>query len=137
VIKIAPDISPADILTMASVFKEHKVDGIITTNTTVDRFNLTDHHAEQQGGLSGQPLFEKSTQILASIKAALGETNIPLIASGGIMSPDQARAKAEIGADLIQLYTGLIYEGPGLIASSATALNAAYFDQPDKKCQID
>ncbi len=115
IIKISPDLNSQEIIDMAGAFLENKIDGIIATNTTLDRINLNSIYANESGGLSGQPLFDKSTQVLSQLKK-LVNGQIPIIASGGIMSADQAKTKIEAGADLVQLYTGFIYQGPSLIA---------------------
>ena len=114
VVKISPDMAEADIDPVAERLTAHGVDGIAVSNTTLSRPNLTDPAARQPGGLSGRPLFHRSTVMLARVYAATGGT-IPLIGIGGIDSGETALAKIEAGATLLQLYTGLIYEGPGLI----------------------
>ncbi len=115
VVKIAPDLSSSELRMMAKIFLELSIDGVIATNTTTSRELI--HHleiAKETGGLSGEPLFIQSTAILRQLKEEL-QGRIPIIACGGIMSPNDAVAKLEAGADLIQLYTGLIYHGPQLI----------------------
>lgn len=122
-IKIAPDLSDEEITSMAQAFIENKIDGVIATNTTLDRSLVAGEKFEKEaGGLSGQPLFEKSTDVLSKLKKALGAANIPIIGSGGIMSGEQAKRKMEAGADLIQLYTGLVYRGPELISECCSAV---------------
>lgn len=121
-IKIAPDLNQEEIVLMGQTFNEHKIDGIIATNTTLDRDLIQGSlFAHESGGLSGQPLFQKSTKILAALKKIV--IDIPIIASGGIMSANDAKIKMEAGAELIQLYTGFIYEGPQLIRSCCLALS--------------
>lgn len=138
VIKIAPDLELDEIANMAALFIEHKIDGIIATNTTLQKSGLQESHYEKEaGGLSGEPLFFPATKVLAELKQALDQHQIPLIASGGIMSAAQARKKVDAGADLVQLYTGLIYEGPSLISACLSTLNEAFFEKAGKKCQID
>lgn len=118
-IKIAPDLSSQEIADMAQAFIAHKIDGVIATNTTIDRSQIaTSSLADEAGGLSGQPLFSKATAVLKQLKTLLTESKIPIIASGGIMTGEQACEKINAGAQLIQLYTGLIYSGPQLIADS-------------------
>jgi dihydroorotate dehydrogenase len=115
-VKVAPDLTNTEIGEMAEIFCEKKVDGIIATNTTLDRTSLQGHRLESEtGGLSGEPLFQKSTEVLRRFKQMTKDT-MPIIAVGGILSPEQAADKIAAGADLIQLYSGLIYEGPELIA---------------------
>jgi dihydroorotate dehydrogenase len=112
VVKIAPDIAEADLPAIAQLFQTHAVDAIAVSNTTLARPGL-DKRTES-GGLSGHPLFHRSTAMLARVYM-LTEGRIPLIGIGGIDSGETALQKMEAGASLLQLYTGLIYEGPGLI----------------------
>ena len=116
VVKIAPDIAEADIPTLAERLAAHQEDAIAVSNTTLARpATLRDQAtAREAGGLSGRPVFHRSTAMLARIYQATGG-KIPLIGIGGIDSGQTALAKIEAGASLIQLYTGLVYEGPGLI----------------------
>lgn len=124
VVKIAPDISEDDVAAICERLQYHTVDAIAVSNTTLSRPSLTSAEAQEAGGLSGRPLFKRSTAMLARIYR---QTNgkIPLIGIGGIDSPETALAKIEAGASLIQLYTGLIYQGPGLIGRIKTHLGAA------------
>ncbi len=115
-LKIAPDLNEQELSDIVEIAKTTELNGIIATNTTISRANLTTP-AEQieaigAGGLSGAPVKNKSTEVLRFLRTHL---SIPLIASGGIMSVDDALEKLAAGADLIQLYTGFIYEGPALI----------------------
>jgi len=114
VVKLSPDIAEDDLAAIIERLVAHKVDGIAVSNTTLSRQGLTDPAAKESGGLSGRPLFRRSTIMLAKVYRATGG-KIPLIGIGGIDSGAKALAKIEAGATLIQLYTGLIYEGPGLI----------------------
>ncbi len=114
-IKVAPDLSEQDIQIMSDCFLKNKIDGIIATNTLVQKpENLKSVFKDQTGGLSGEPIFEKSLSIVKSFSAIL-KNQIPIIGVGGINSPERAEKMLEAGASLIQIYTGLIYEGPGLI----------------------
>jgi dihydroorotate dehydrogenase len=123
VVKIAPDISEDDIGPIAARLAAHRVDAIAVSNTTLARPGLTDAEtAKEAGGLSGRPLFHRSTVMLARMYLATGG-GIPLVGIGGIDSPATALAKIEAGATLIQLYTGLIYEGAGLIGRIKTHLS--------------
>ncbi|HEX9882221.1 MAG TPA: quinone-dependent dihydroorotate dehydrogenase [Hyphomicrobium sp.] len=115
VIKLSPDVAEDDLGAIVERLVAHKVDGIAVSNTTLSRFGLTDAAAREAGGLSGRPLFHRSTVSLARVYLAT-EGKVPLIGIGGIDSGQTALAKIAAGATLIQLYTGLIYEGPGLIA---------------------
>lgn len=121
-IKIAPDLEAADLADIAAVAKEAKIDAIIATNTTLSRDGIADSQASQAGGLSGAPLFKRSTHILARLYR---ETNgeIPLIGVGGISSVDDAWAKLQAGASAVQLYSALIYQGFSMAAQIATALD--------------
>ena len=121
IVKIAPDIAEDDILPIVERLKVHAVDGIAVSNTTLSRAGLTDEKATEAGGLSGRPAFTRSTAMLARVYRAT-EGKIPLIGIGGIDSPETALAKIEAGATLLQLYTGLIYEGPGLIGKIKSKL---------------
>lgn len=113
-VKLSPDLGEADVEPVTARLAAHGVDGIAMSNTTLDRRGLSDPNRRQGGGLSGRPLFHRATVMLARVHRATGG-RIPLIGIGGIDSPSSALAKIEAGASLIQLYTGLIYEGPGLI----------------------
>ena len=111
VVKISPDILLTELKAILAVCEEHQVAGIIATNTTVDHSSIPPQ-LDQEGGLSGRPLREKSTAFVREIAAG---STIPVIASGGICDAASAREKFQAGAQLIQLYTGLIYRGPGLL----------------------
>lgn len=114
VVKLAPDIAENELGPVIAQLVTQGVDGIAVSNTTISRSGLTDANARQAGGLSGRPLFHRSTVMLARVyQATAGK--IPLIGIGGIDSGATALAKIEAGATLVQLYTGLIYEGPRLI----------------------
>ena len=114
VVKLSPDIAEEELGDIVACLARHDVDAIAVSNTTLSRRGLTDPAAREAGGLSGRPLFQRSTAMLARVYRASGG-KIPLIGIGGIDSGAAALAKIEAGATLIQLYTGLIYEGPGLI----------------------
>ncbi len=122
VVKIAPDLDDNQVEAIAELAVKHAVDGLIATNTTVDREQVAGHrHAGETGGLSGRPLFARSTQVLAKLAAAL-RGRVALIGVGGILSGADARAKIAAGASLVQIYTGFIYRGPDLIAQARRAL---------------
>lgn len=114
VVKIAPDVALEDLGPIIDRCMAYKVDGLAVSNTTLSRPGLTDSLRSEQGGLSGRPLFHRSTVMLAKVFQETKGT-VPLIGIGGIDSGATALSKIEAGASLIQLYTGLIYEGPGLI----------------------
>ncbi len=118
VVKIAPDLAPSELDDIVSTCETNKVAGIIATNTTVDHSSISTAQ-DEQGGLSGAPLRGKSTALVREIAA---RSTMPIIASGGIMDADSAREKIEAGARLLQIYTGLIYRGPGLLREIAEAL---------------
>jgi dihydroorotate dehydrogenase len=121
-LKIAPDIDGEQIKTIADALLRHKLDAVIATNTTVSRDAVKDMtYAEEAGGLSGAPVFEASNQVVRKLKAELGDA-LPIIGVGGIMSGADAQAKISAGASLVQLYTGLIYQGPALVKECAAAL---------------
>jgi dihydroorotate dehydrogenase len=128
VVKLAPDLAEDELEPVAAALLRHGVDGIAVSNTTLARTGLTDPVAKQAGGLSGRPLFHRATVMLARIyKATQGK--VPLIGIGGIDSGETALAKIEAGATLLQLYTGLIYEGPGLIGRIKAHLAQACADR--------
>jgi dihydroorotate dehydrogenase len=124
VVKLSPDIAEEDLPATVARLVAHAVDGIAVSNTTISRAGLADPAAREAGGLSGRPLFHRSTAMLARVHRATGGT-IPLIGIGGIDSGAAALAKIRAGATLIQLYTGLIYQGPGLIARIKAHLEQA------------
>ena len=113
-IKISPDLSKEKILEILEVIDTNNIDGIIATNTTIDYPNLKSKNKNETGGLSGAPLYDKSNEVISFIsKKTSGK--LPIIGVGGISTPEQAVKKIEAGAHLIQLYTGIIYEGPGIV----------------------
>lgn len=115
VLKIAPDLTEAEITSIANLLIVFEIDGIIATNTSMSRFDLPSIPSlKETGGLSGRPLKQQSTWVLKKLHQVL-QDQIPIIACGGILSPEDAIEKFEAGASLIQLYTGLIYQGPRLI----------------------
>jgi dihydroorotate dehydrogenase len=121
-LKIAPDIDSAQIKNIASALLRHKMDAVIATNTTIARDAVKGlPHAEETGGLSGAPVFELSNTVIRALKAELGNA-MPIIGVGGILSGEDAQAKIDAGASLVQLYTGLIFRGPGLVKECAAAL---------------
>lgn len=124
-VKLSPDIADDDIAPICERLMAHGVDGILISNTTLARDGLKDAaRAAEPGGLSGAPLYEPSTRMLAKVYV-LTEGRIPLVGVGGIHSGETALGKIEAGASLIQLYTGLVYKGPGLVGRIKTALSAA------------
>jgi len=121
-VKVAPDLSDDDIDAAGRVLGELQIDGVIATNTTVSRFTIQQHRlARESGGLSGSPVLGKSTATLRRLRTRLPDS-IPLIGVGGIVSGADAVAKTAAGAALVQIYTGLIYRGPGLIGECVEAI---------------
>ncbi len=122
VLKVAPDLEPSDIEFIAQQLLQFKIDGLIVTNTTLSREGVENlPHGDEAGGLSGAPVFEKSTACLAAFAKTL-EGKIPLIGVGGILSGEQAVAKRNAGATLVQVYSGLVYTGPELVKDCVDAL---------------
>nr|WP_317198971.1 quinone-dependent dihydroorotate dehydrogenase [uncultured Psychrobacter sp.] len=126
VLKVAPDLEPDQVDYISQQLLDFEIDGLIATNTTLSRIGVEDLlDGDQAGGLSGRPVSHISTQILQQFADQLGD-KVALIGVGGIDSPDKAVKKITAGADLIQLYTGLIYRGPGLVQSSIQAIGGYY-----------
>jgi dihydroorotate dehydrogenase len=120
-LKIAPDLDEAQIANIADALRRHRIDAVIATNTTLSRAGV-EHlpHGQEQGGLSGAPLFDQSTSVLRRLTLALaGE--LPVIAAGGVSDGARARAKLEAGAALVQVYSGLVYRGPELVRECVEA----------------
>jgi dihydroorotate dehydrogenase len=120
-LKIAPDLEEAQIGAIAAALRRHRIDAVIATNTTLSRQGVEGlPHGGETGGLSGEPLFEKSTAVLKALAAALaGE--VPIIAAGGVVDGAKARAKLEAGAALVQVYSGLVFRGPELVKECVDA----------------
>jgi dihydroorotate dehydrogenase len=127
-VKLAPDIAEHDVEAVCRQLLAHDVDAIAVSNTTLARPGLSGQAARQGGGLSGRPLFERATIMLARVYEATGG-RVPLIGIGGVDSGEAALAKIEAGATLVQLYTGLVYEGPGLIGKIKASLVQACRDR--------
>lgn len=125
VVKIAPDLTQEELKKTAEILLAEKIDGVIATNTTISREGLkTVEYANEVGGLSGKPVFATSTSVVKQLNEIL-QNKIPIIACGGIFSAQDAAEKIAAGASLIQLYTGLIYRGPGLVSEVAASLSEA------------
>ncbi len=121
-VKIAPDLIEAQVALIAQTCQANGIDGVIATNTTIARDAVKGMaHSEEMGGLSGRPVFEASNRVIRLLRSALG-SNYPIIGVGGVLSGADARAKLQAGADLVQIYTGLIYKGPGLVKECAAAM---------------
>lgn len=121
-LKIAPDLDRSGLEDVAEAALSSGIDGMIATNTTLSRENLRSDNSVQSGGLSGVPLFEKSTRVLAHL-SQLTAGHLPLIGVGGISSADQAYAKIRAGASALQLYTAMVYEGLSLVPRIARGLD--------------
>lgn len=113
-LKIAPDLTEEQLLDIIDIVATTKIDGVIATNTTISREGLTSENKNEMGGLSGKPLTKRSTEVIRFLSQKSNKA-FPIIGVGGIHSAKDALEKLDAGADLIQLYTGFIYEGPGLI----------------------
>jgi dihydroorotate dehydrogenase len=120
-VKIAPDLDAAQVEVIAATLRRHGMDGVIATNTTIARDRVQGlPHAQEMGGLSGAPLLEASNRVIAQLRATLGNA-YPIIGVGGVLSADDALSKLRAGADVVQIYTGLIYRGPALVDQIAKA----------------
>lgn len=127
-VKVAPDLSSEEIAGIAEVLLACEMDGLIATNTTLDKSAVAQlEHGAEQGGLSGQPLTERSTEVIRLFHQHLGK-RIPIIGVGGVMSAQDAVAKLQAGAALVQIYTGFIYSGPTLIKNCVQASAQASFE---------
>ena len=121
-VKIAPDLDEAQVAVIAATLQAQGIDGVIATNTTLSRDAVQGlPHADEAGGLSGAPVREASNRVITQLRAALG-SGYPIIGVGGVMSAADAQSKVRAGADLVQVYTGLIYGGPALVSTAARAL---------------
>ena len=124
-LKIAPDLDQMQVDVIAGAMKRHGMDGVVATNTTMSREAVAGlKHSEETGGLSGAPVREASNRVIAQLRSSLG-ADFPIIGVGGIFSAADAVAKIKAGADVVQIYTGLIYRGPGLVRQAAQGLRAA------------
>ncbi|WP_373742073.1 quinone-dependent dihydroorotate dehydrogenase [Neisseria sp.] len=124
-VKIAPDLDEAQIANIAHVIIQTEMDGIIATNTTIDKSALGSHPlAGEQGGLSGEPVREKSNAVLKQLVAAIGG-KLPVIGVGGILSGEDAAEKIRLGASAVQVYSGMVYRGPELVKECLNALKQA------------
>ena len=121
-VKIAPDLDDVQVEVIAATLKRHEMDGVVATNTTLSRDAVKGMpHAEEAGGLSGGPVLAASNRIISQLRATLGN-GFPIIGVGGIMSAADAVAKIKAGADVVQIYTGLIYNGPELVGQAAKTI---------------
>jgi len=121
-VKIAPDLDQAQVDVIAAALKRHGMDGVVATNTTINREAVKGMpHSEEAGGLSGAPVLEASNRVIGQLRQALGKS-FPIVGVGGVMSGADAVSKIRAGADVVQIYTGLIYRGPGLVSDVARAI---------------
>lgn len=122
VVKVAPDMAPEDIRDVASALKRYNIDGVIATNTTIDKSAVQSlQYGGEAGGLSGAPLTKKSTALIAALAQELNGA-LPIIGVGGIMNGEDAAEKIKAGASLVQIYTGFIYRGPELVGEAVRVL---------------
>jgi dihydroorotate dehydrogenase len=121
-VKIAPDLDEGQVTVIAETLQRHGMDGVVATNTTLDRKAVEGMpHATEAGGLSGAPVLEASNRVIGQLRAVLGQ-GFPIIGVGGIVSAQDALGKIRAGADVVQIYTGLIYKGPELVRQAAIAI---------------
>ena len=121
-VKIAPDLELPQVEVIAATLMRHGMDGVVATNTTLSRDAVKGmRHSEENGGLSGSPVLEASNRVIAQLRAVLGK-GFPIIGVGGVMSAADAVSKIKAGADVVQIYTGLIYKGPDLVTQAALAI---------------
>ncbi len=124
-VKIAPDLDAEQVEAIAATLQRHAMDGVVATNTTLSRDAVKGmRHAEEAGGLSGAPVLEASNRVIGQLRSTLG-AGFPIIGVGGVMSAADAVSKIRAGADVVQIYTGLIYKGPALVTDAARAIKAA------------
>ena len=125
-LKIAPDLDEAQVRVIAATLGRHGMDGVIATNTTISRDAVKGmKHAEEAGGLSGAPVLAASNNVIRQLRAELG-SRFPIVGVGGVMSGADAKSKIDAGADLVQIYTGLIYKGAPLVRESALATRSTH-----------
>lgn len=122
-VKVAPDLDADEVIQLAEAFKQFEIDAVIATNTTMSRDGVDGLvFSQEMGGLSGRPVFKKSTDIVRQFRQALPK-NLPIIAAGGIMSGKDAIEKLDAGAELVQVYSGFIYQGPKLVNDIVHEIN--------------
>jgi dihydroorotate dehydrogenase len=125
-VKIAPDLDAAQVEVIAATLIRHAMDGVVATNTTLSRDAVKGQtHANEAGGLSGAPVLTMSNRVITQLRAALGK-DFPIIGVGGVMCADDAVSKIRAGADVVQIYTGLIYKGPDLVTQAATLIKKTF-----------
>jgi dihydroorotate dehydrogenase len=125
-VKIAPDLDEAQVGVIAAALLRHGMDGVVATNTTLSREAVNGQaHANETGGLSGAPVLAMSNRVVTQLRSALGK-GFPIIGVGGILSAEDAVSKIRAGADVVQIYTGLIYKGPVLVKQAATLIKKTF-----------
>ena len=125
-VKIAPDLDDAQIDVIAATLQRHGMDGVVATNTTLSREAVKgQRHADEAGGLSGGPVLAASNRVIGQLRATLG-AGFPIIGVGGVMSAEDAVSKIRAGADVVQIYTGLIYQGPALVSEAAKLIQKTF-----------
>lgn len=125
-VKVAPDLDAAQVTHIANSLRQHAMDGVIATNTTIDHSAVAHlPHGQETGGLSGAPVLDASNRIIGMLRTALGP-DFPIIGVGGVLSAEDAVGKIAAGADLVQIYTGLIYQGPALVQQAAQAIGRSF-----------
>ena len=125
-VKIAPDLDDMQIDVIAATLQRHGMDGVVATNTTLSREAVKgQRHADEGGGLSGAPVLAASNRVISQLRAALG-AGFPIIGVGGVMSAEDAVSKIRAGADVVQIYTGLIYQGPALVPEAAKLIQKTF-----------
>jgi len=120
-LKIAPDLNKEQLNDIIQIVKDTKTDGVIATNTTLRRDGLQSHHKNESGGLSGKPLMNSSTEVIRYLSRE-SHNAFPIIGVGGVHTPEDVLEKLQAGASLVQLYTGFVYEGPGVVKRMNTFL---------------
>lgn len=124
-LKIAPDLSAEQVFEIAQALRHHEIEGVVATNTMLGRQAVAGlPHADETGGLSGAPLLQPSNDVIGQLRQALGK-DMPIIGVGGVLNGKDAQSKIAAGADLVQLYSGLIYRGPALVAEAVRATRSA------------
>jgi dihydroorotate dehydrogenase len=125
-VKVAPGLDEAQVNVIARTITHNGMDGVIATNTTIARDQVAHlQHGNEAGGLSGAPVLSASNRVIIQLRSAIG-AKVPIIGVGGVMCGEDALAKRQAGADLVQSYTGFIYKGPGLVTEAARALKNNY-----------
>ena len=135
-VKMAPELDETQVVVMAATLKRHAMDGVVATKTTLSRDLVKGfRHAEEAGGLSGAPVLDASNRVIRQLRAALGRT-FPIIGVGVVMSGADAVSKISAGADVVQIYTGLIYKGPELVREAAISIKKSRWLKENVRKQL-